>query len=208
MSRLAVSGLALLIAACSGEPPAASHTESPAEATTLASDAAAATDPIASTPSGPQSRYTSLKDCKVAESGESAGEDWSVSRCAGLAGWHLLIDYGDARDDLQLVRAGMPAVKLGLPVLGGGGFNSLGDTVEWRGIGEGAAFKPAALIVRNSTVKDPERPERPTALLVVVDLTKHCVVAQVEPMAGQNEQARAIADGPSYPCIGEKEKPQ
>lgn len=201
MNRLAVSGLTLLIAACSGEPPAASHTESAAEATSLASDAAAATDPIASTPSGPQSRYTSLKDCKVVESGESAGEDWSVSRCAGLAGWHLLIDYGDARDDLQLVRAGMPAVKLGLTVLGGGGFNSLGDTVEWRGSGEGTAFKPAALIVRNQVVTSPERPEQMAARLVVVDLKQVCVVAQIEPRPAQNEAARAIADGTRQPCL-------
>lgn len=165
---------------------------------TDAADAAIATDAVAQGPAR-QSRYTSLKACKVIEDG--GGEDWSVSRCAGLGGFTLMVNYGDARDDLELHKPHEQPVLLGLTYLSGGGFNTLGDTIEWRGPGAGANFAPTALIVRNSAVQDPEHPERPTALLVVVDLVQACVVAQVKPQSGQNEAARAIADGPRRKCL-------
>ena len=124
-----------------------------------------------------------------------------MSRCSGPGGFSLMVDYGDARDDLRLIKPGAKPVELGLLALNNGGFNSLGDAVEWRGSGAGEAFKPAALIVRNNAVENPERPERPTALLVVIDLAQGCVVAQVRPRPSQNEAARKIADGPRQPCL-------
>ncbi|HEX4848878.1 MAG TPA: hypothetical protein VFV30_12095 [Novosphingobium sp.] len=200
MLRFALPLVALALGACSGGKPDAPATDvalvpsetAPAEAATPVPDAAAAV--MART-----SQYTSLKDCKVIDDG--GGEDWSVSRCAGLGGITLMINYGDARDDLELHLPGKQPTELGLPYLAGGGFNTLGDTVEWRGTGQGKAFRPSALIVRNHAVQDPEHPERPTALLAVIDLTKGCVVAQIKPQAGQNEAARALADGPPRPCL-------
>ena len=199
MNRLAVSSLALLIVACSGEPPAAIQTESSVGATASGNDAAAATGPVESEPAGPQSRYTPLKNCKVVES--KPEEDWSVSRCMGPGGFAVFVDYGDARDDLRLILPGGKRVPLALIALGGGGFNSLGDMFEWRGIGAGAAFEPTALIVRNQVVTSPERPEQMAARLVVVDLKQACVVAQIEPRPAQNEAARAVADGTRQPCL-------
>jgi hypothetical protein len=193
-NRLASILPLLLLAACTDQAapdPAASGTE-----VSVIESAAPSPAPVA----GRVSHYTSLKDCKVVETG--AGEDWSVSRCEGRGGIALKVLYDDARDDIQLLRPGQKAMDLALTSLAGGGFNTLDDTVEWRGTGEGGAFKPAALILRNSVVESPERPEQLTALLVVVDLTKGCVVAQVRPKAGQNEAARTIADGPPQPCLG------
>lgn len=201
MKRIVLLPL-LLLAACSGgdkdpEAPAATDGASPA----VSEDAAAASSDSADAAgaAGRTSRYTSLKDCKVVDDG--GGEDWSVSRCEGLGGFTVVINYGDARDDLELQYPQRQPVALGLPYLAGGGFNTLGDTVEWRGSGAGTAFAPTALIVRNSTVQNPERPDRPTALLAVIDLKQECVVAQVRPGPGQNEQARAIADGPVRKCL-------
>ncbi len=125
-------------------------------------------------------------------------EDWSVSRCDGPGDWSLQIDYGDARDDVQLLRKGKPAQPLNLGALTGGAFNGLGDTIEWRGVD---AVKPTALILRNNVSESPEDSSRITASLLVVDLAQGCVVAQVRPQSGQNEKARALADGPKQPCL-------
>ena len=192
--RLALALPLLLMAACTEQTtPDQAPTGSAAEAT-------ASTAPVLPPAVGPVSRYTSLKDCKVVD--RNADEDWSVSRCSGTGGFDLMLLYDDARDDVQLLRPGQKPMHLALTSLTGGGFNSLGDTAEWRGVGEGTAFKPAALILRNSVVESPEHPEQLTALLVVVDLSKGCVIAQVRPKAAQNEVARAIADGPRQPCLG------
>lgn len=202
MKRIALLPI-LLLAACSGgdeHQPAPAGTEGASPA--ASEDAAAATSESAETASaaGRTSHYTSLKDCKVIDDG--GGEDWSLSSCAGPGGFTVMINYGDARDDLALKFLHRPSVELRLPYLAGGGFNTLGDTVEWRGDWQGDYFIPFAMIVRNNSVQDPEHPERPTALLAVIDLKQECVVAQVRPGAGQNEQARAIADGPRRPCLG------
>lgn len=199
MTRVAIPFLALLLAsACSqqSEQPAA-------EATTAAAPAASTAASVSAAPSvtadGPVSRYTSLKDCTVIETGD--GEDWSVSRCDGIGPWTLQVDYGDARDDLRLLQRGESEIKLDLIGHGGGGFNALGDTIEWRGSGEAEKFTPKMLIVRNNVSEDPERSERQTAILFVIDLAKGCVVAKVRPSASQNDEARAIADGPARACL-------
>lgn len=200
MNRIAATALALLLAACSkSEPPAPAASASDAGVAIASSGASDASDAAAATVAGPVSQYTRLGQCKLVETGKD--EDWSDSSCQGPGGYRLILAYGDARDDLQVVRPGQKPAELGLPYLAGGGFNTLGDTVEWRGTGEGAGFRPTALIVRNSTVQDPERPEHPTALLVVIDLARACAIAQVKPGPGQNEQARALADGARQPCL-------
>lgn len=194
-----VAALSLLLAACSGQSTPAPVGSDASPEVTAGTDAPPAPAPVAATVGGLDSRYTSLKNCKVEDLRED--EDWSVSRCAGPGGYTLMVDYGDARDDLRLIKPGGKPLELGLFALNGGGFNALGDAVEWRGSGGGEAFKPTTLIVRNNAVENPERSEQPTAFLVVIDLKQGCVVAQVRPMDGQNEAARKIADGPQRPCL-------
>lgn len=195
MKRLIPFMPLVLLAGCSSEQPTAPEAS---ETATAAASAAAAASPAAATlkAAARTSTYTALKDCSVVESNEE--EDWSVSRCAGPGGWSLQIDYGDARDDAQLLHQGKPAQPLNLGALTGGAFNGLGDTAEWRGA---SADKPTALILRNNVSEDSEHTEVQTGVLLVVDLTQGCVVAQVRPQAGQNEKARVVADGPRQPCL-------
>ncbi|HCF24942.1 MULTISPECIES: hypothetical protein [unclassified Novosphingobium] len=186
----------LLMPGCNSQQPAPTDPAASGEATEIASpqaseDAASAASLV--------SRYTSLKNCKLDEEGN--GEDWSVSRCPGLGGFSLVLNYGDARDDLALRQTGRKDAEIGLPYLAGGGFNALGETIEWRGSESGGGFEPTGLIVRNNAVQDPEHPEKPTSLLVVIDLSQGCAVAQLKPGTGQNERARAVADGPRQPCL-------
>lgn len=194
MNRLSLAPL-LLLAACSkpAEPALEPSNEASAAASSdAASRATAEPDAAASDTPGPVSQYTRFKDCELIAEGR--GEDWSTSACKGLGGYDLRIEYGDARDELVLVRAGRPPARLGLFQLGGGGFNTLGDTAEWRGAGQGRSFTPSALIVRNKLSEDPEDSARQTAYLLVIDLAKGCIAAQVPPGSDQNEAARGIAD--------------
>lgn len=161
-------------------------------------EAASAASPAR--PDMPLSRYTSLTNCAVVE--RRADEDWSVSRCAGEGGYALMLDYGDAREDLRLAAPDGRMTDLGLNRLAAGAFNALGPAAEWRGRVEAGRFVPRALIVRDRLVIDPERPEAPLALLVVVDLTRACLIGQVRPGPSQNVQARAVADDArARPCL-------
>lgn len=192
------AGLALALAACSGQQSEAAAGGSPSPATGASS---AALPAAATSGAGPaaESRYIPFSKCKLVETNEN--EDWSVSKCEAMPGWSVFIDYGDARDDLRLAPKGGKEVNLGLPMLGGGGFNTLGPTFEWRGRTAGGTFTPHALIVRNAKSEDPEHSERQTSLLAVIDLAKLCVVALVRPGPEQNRQAQAIADAGAQACM-------
>ena len=192
--RIAASALVLL-AACN-QP---AEQDLPVQASEAASEVAAApvNPAISAAAAAPTSRYTSLKQCKVTRS--APDEDWSESRCDGVDGWALQLDYGDLRENVQVLRAGRPSVDLNLGALTGGAFNSVGDAIEWRA--PEAGQPPAALILRNSVSEDVNQPERLTAYLVVADLAQGCVVANVPPSADQNAAARAIADGPQRNCL-------
>ena len=194
---------ALQIAACSErEAKAPEAAGASARAAAMPSDTAPtgiATAP-ATVSAAPTSGYTSLKDCKVTESNEE--EDWAISACPGIGGWKLQRDYGDAREYLRVARAHGSA-KPKQVAMGYSGFNNLGETIEWRGSGEGRGFAPKALILRNFVSEDPEHSERTTALLMVIDLEQGCVIGEVRPGPGQNEAARAIADAPQRSCAKE-----
>lgn len=150
-----------------------------------------------------ESRYTSLSSCRVVRSNEA--EDWSVARCGGLGGYALMLDYDDAREDLRLIGPRRTETRLNLIVHGGGGFNSLGKSAEWRGRLRGGRFVPHALIVRTNAVENPDQPERPASLLAVIDLDGRCVVAMVRPGPQQNQRARDLADGVHAVCRGDHE---
>jgi hypothetical protein len=202
MIRLALSlSLVPMLAACSeraAKAPDAAGTSTTAAA--VPSEAVPVVSPSAPAGAARVSRYTSLKDCKVTESNEE--EDWSISACPGIGIWKIQRDYGDAREYLRVARAdrSVPPKQV---AMGYSGFNSLGETLEWRGTGEGREFAPNALILRNFVSEDPEHSERTTALLMVIDLQQACTIGQVRPGPGQNEAARAIADAPRRSCAKE-----
>lgn len=201
MTRFAALPLLLALAACSRE---AAPDAGPDKGTGPVQAGPAQPEPAPAQPSTADraSRYTSLKGCKVVDDG--GGEDWSVSRCEGPGGYGLQVNYFDARDSLSLLRDGRVAAELKLWLRGGGGFNSIGDTVEWRGAMQAGRFVPRALIVRNHVFRDPGQPDRSTGVLEVIDLDRGCLIGSLEPQFGQNEAARAIADGPQRPCLEEE----
>jgi hypothetical protein len=150
------------------------------------------------------SHYTSLEpaSCKLLEENAEEGGYWR-RRCAGSAGYALETSESDLRQDIVIIAADGRRSKLNLSTLvARGAFNSLGKTAEWRGLAPG---QPRALIVRLGVAADPEARRPDISNLVVVRLDGPiCVVAVVPRGPGQNEKARAIADGKQRPCVKSK----
>lgn len=142
-------------------------------------------------------RYTRLDKCRVIESTTAEG-GWYSAECPGPAGYALRHTEGDLRQNIVVVPPQGEETSLALSeATRRGGFSRLGETVEWRGTGEGEGFRPDALILRFFVIEDPEQPRQETSYLLPVSLgsDKPCVAAMVPPGAGQNERARRIADG-------------
>jgi hypothetical protein len=146
------------------------------------------------------SRYVSLEpsSCKVVEQNTEEGGYWR-RRCAGSAGYSLETSESDLRQDVVIIAPDGRRSELNLSSLvAKGAFNSLGKMAEWRGQDPG---KPRALIVRLSVPADTDLGRRGSSDLVVARLAPSaCVVAVVPQGPGQNEKARAIADGELPPC--------
>ncbi|GHD20028.1 hypothetical protein ACFOEZ_12380 [Tianweitania populi] len=148
-----------------------------------------------------ESRYTNLKECRLVESQEDEG-GYSLSSCAGHGGYKLDVVDADARENIFVITPKGQKQSLQLPSRMGGGFSSLGDTIEWRGRVEGGTLHPTAMIARYR-VEDPSGPGRPTSYLLVISLPgKPCLAAEIAPGPNQNERARAAADGKLY-CLPE-----
>lgn len=202
--NIASLAIVVMLAACSkpSDPQVGSSAERTAEAVGAVASAGpetAAPAPTSAAPDGPVSQYTSFRHCKVIADGN--GEDWSTSRCQGLGGYTLQLNYFDARESLDVMRGGKVIGEIKLWLRGGGGFNALGDAVEWRGTMQGGAFVPRALIVRNNVVRDSAQPDRSVGVLEVVDLERGCLAGSIEPQANQNQAARAIVDALPGDCF-------
>jgi len=148
-----------------------------------------------------QSVFTKLepKACRLVEENLGAGPYW-IRRCKGPAGWRLDWSEDDLREDLRLIAADGRETELRLTELvANGAFNSLGDTIEWRGRGPA---KPDRLIVRVNVANHADAGGPDISKLAVVRLSgTPCVVAIVDPGRGQNQKARALADRPMAACI-------
>lgn len=191
--------LLALIAACSQQAPAPDPVSS--EGVDRASSASTATAPSAQAsaaadaadPPGRQHRYTSLKNCKLLREEREEMPLTEVS-CAGQGSYSLRILDSDARQRMTLVPSSGESYALPVDRIGGGAFSSFRDTAEWRGPA-GEPFKPDALIVRYSVAEKPH-PAPETSYLLVARLgADPCLVAVVPPGPGQNDSARASADG-------------
>ena len=149
------------------------------------------------------SRYVSLEPgpCKLLEQNIEEGGYWR-RRCPGAAGYALETSESDLRQDIVVIAPGGSRSELNLSsVVAKGAFNSLGKVAEWRGRAPG---NPRALIVRLSVPGDAAVGRHERSDLVVARLaTPACVVAVVPRGPGQNEKARAIADGELPPCKGQ-----
>jgi hypothetical protein len=147
------------------------------------------------------SAYTSLEPaaCRLLEENVEEGGHWR-RRCPGAAGYRLETNESDLRQDVVVVAPDGRRSELNLSgVVAKGAFNSLGKAAEWRG---DDPARPKALIVRLAVASDPEARRPDVSNLVVARLAPSpCVVAVVPPGAGQNEKARAIAEGKLPDCL-------
>src|SRR5512146_34370 len=111
----------------------------------------------------PHSIYTSVaeKKCRTLKSSPAEAGDY-LGRCAGVAGYALLLSEGDLRQNLTVVTPRNKEYSLELWSIISSGFSSVGSTVEWR------IFKntPIALILRYDASEDPEKPDKKTSYLV------------------------------------------
>lgn len=143
------------------------------------------------------SQFTQLDDrsCGKENIIEETG-DWD-RRCKGADGYQLDWSSGDLRENLSLIRGG-GETNLDIPAkVAGGAFDSLGKTLEWRGPGEGT---PVVLVLRVNVANAEGKSDR--GRLTVIRLgDRPCIVAVVPPQAGQNDKARAIADGKLPQCL-------
>lgn len=168
----------------------------PAPATPVPSSDTPTPSPAATAASaaGRVSRYTSLSDCRVVRSApDEAG--FSESSCPGLGDYRLKLVEADGRQNLLLLSDGREH-NLRLSSVTSGGFSELGKRIEWRGREQDGSFRPDALILRYDVVENFDQPTRPTSYLLPVSLERTpCLSAKIRPGPGQNDRARAAADG-------------
>ena len=192
-----------MLCACEAE----RATENPANQTLDLPPAAQPADTKAPRPnpvtdkSGRRSAFTSIDPagCRLLEENREEG-GWWRRLCRGAAGYQLELSESDLRQDIVIIRMDEWKGDLGLSgVVANGAFNSLGKTAEWRGRD---LTNPEVLIVRLNVASDPEGKRPDISRLVVVRLKPPaCIVAVVPPGAGQNERARAMADGELPACL-------
>ena len=148
-----------------------------------------------------RSQFTSIDppSCKLLEENIEEG-GWSRRLCDGLAGYKLELTDSDLRQDIIVIPAKGQRSELGLTeIVAKGAFNALGKTAEWRGTD---LMAPDVLIVRLGVAADPEGRKPDVSNLIVARLNPSaCIVGVVPPGPGQNERARAIADGKLPACL-------
>ena len=149
--------------------------------------------------------YTNLTgpQCKtLRQSNRDAGS--YEGQCPGVAGYKLLVQEGDLRQNIVVVTPSGKKQSLELWSVVGSSFSSLGNKVEWRMKGTRAKAAPVALIVRYN-VANPEDSTMSTSWLAVVkissDAAQICVTESIPPGADQNVKARQAADNSATkPC--------
>lgn len=199
--NVGLAGL-LFLAACERE---AAPVSAGNEQNATTSSAALGTGVPAPAAAGPTpvraSAYTQLVEanCRLIDENKEEGPYWS-RRCPGHAGWSMDWHESDLRQDLTMISPDGRKSELGLSsVVANGAFNSIGSTIEWRGV---AGAPPDAMILRMSVAASPEGDRPDISRLAVVRLAAPaCVVAVVSPRSGQNVRAQQIADGNLPACL-------
>jgi hypothetical protein len=144
--------------------------------------------------------YTTIAParCKTIETHEEGAS--SVQKCAGVAGYDLLVEDADSRQSVTVVSPDGKKHPLNYWQVITTGFSSLGEKAEWRVEKKGARVHPYALIVRVNASENPEKPEQNSSYLAVAKITaaEVCVTDKVK----TNEEARQAADtSAAKPCL-------
>lgn len=199
---LTITFLSLLATACSSEPADESREPAPGATTHTPAAPAQRKDDTASPATGRTSQYSKLDSCKVIEM--NADEAYSISECPGAGGYRLRVNESDLRETVAIVAPDGARQDVDFsPAVRSGGFSSIGDTIEWRGLRSGNTVEPDTVILRYALVEDPENPEQPTRYLLTIALDGKapCITSIEAPGAGQNEKARVAADARPRTCL-------
>lgn len=147
-----------------------------------------------------ESVYTDIAParCKTVETHEEGAS--SVQKCAGVAGYELLVEDDDSRQSVTVVSPDGKRHPLNYWQVITSAFSSLGEKAEWRVEKKGGKLRPFALIVRVNASENPEKPDEKTSYLAVAKITADavCVTDKVK----TNEAARQAADASAAkPCL-------
>jgi hypothetical protein len=137
------------------------------------------------------------------ESTSSEG-GYYLGRCPGTAGYALLLEEGDVRQNITVVTPGRKKHSLDLWTVVSPAFSSLGPRAEWRLTTQNKKSTPTALILRYNASEDSSNPEKLTSYLVVTKITPKeiCVTDRISPGPKANEEARRLADeAAAKPCL-------
>ena len=151
-----------------------------------------------------QSLYTNLdgKQCRTLES-DTSGAGYYLGQCPGVAGYKLLVEEGDIRQNITVVTPRGQKHSLDLWGVVGSSFSFVGQKAEWRVQKQGGKVVPVALIVRYN-LSNPEDSAKSTSYLTVSKITpgKICVTNKIPPSANANVEARQAADNAAnQPCL-------
>jgi hypothetical protein len=186
---LLVGSLALVACGPSASQPAVKATPSVTPALEAANEAISAAHSIYTELSGPQCS-------KEQETGMVSSEH----RCAGVAGYQLLVTNVDERQSVTVITPNKRQFDLGLSGICKGGFCSVGQKAEWRFVEKNS--NPVALIVRVNC-QSMEAPAKTISYLSVSRITEHeiCVTDWVPPTRDANIKAQVAADSSAAkPC--------
>lgn len=180
---------AVLLVACSSGEEQASETPTSTQAASEALPQTAATPDA----SGRAFRYTRIEDCPLLESNPEEGGYFRYE-CPGEGGYKVQVIESDLRQTAEVIAPNGQGTALELSSVTGGGFSTLGKTLEWRGVEREGAFTPDALILRHEVVTDPEGQDTTSYLVAVKLAAKPCITARIAPGPEQNAKAREAAD--------------
>lgn len=160
--------------------------------------------PFLAAPPPVESVYTTLSSthCKTIEVDKETGS--SVQKCAGVAGYSLLVEDDDARQSVTVLTPDGKRHPLDYWQVITTAFSTVGDKAEWRVERKQGKARPIALIVRVYANENPDSPNERTSYLAVAKITagKICVTQKVKGSATANEEARRAADASAdKPCL-------
>ena len=155
-------------------------------------------------PASVSSIYTDLSPAKCKSIKVTKDPGSSVQKCAGVAGYSLLVLDDDARQSVNVVTPDGTEHGLDYWHVVTGYFSSLGEKAEWRMVNRGGKLVPIALIVRVYANENPDVPEQRTSYLAVAKITpeKICVTTKIKASQTANAEARRAADASAAkPCL-------
>jgi hypothetical protein len=157
------------------------------------------------------SAYTALSGANCVETtNEEEGAEYSAE-CVGYGAYRVRVSDFDLRMELTLVHPQGQESSLNLFELLGGRFNSIGETLEWRGARlKSGAIKPDSVIFRVRFPLGPDGSDyRGNALFVAkvgADSKETCIIGAINARKPNgNLRARRLADASGKASCGNRD---